>query len=222
MDSLLVLVLALDPVAEPAAQAVARDLAAPGWTVGSATAARAALDQAGLTVADLAANPAVASAWTRTRPVALVGIRTLDAEGAAVDARVAVAGTIIPYTAIAPTATQARLAAGRGIRDALAGAGAGPEAGEDRRLADMAQRADWAGILAAVPATAAAARPQFYRVKALARLGRREEARQAAEVLRTAHPGHVLAAAAADLIPPAGPDLGADALPGDDGSNTLR
>jgi hypothetical protein len=222
MDSLLVLVLALDPGSEALSADFARELATPTIAVATATAARATLEQAGVTITDLVANPAVASALTRQRPLALVGVRSLDAEGTAVDARVAVAGTIIPYTAIAPSATQARLGAVRGVRDALTGSAVGIEATEDRRLADMTQRADWAGILATVPATAAGARAQFYRVKALARLGRREEAAQAAQALKAAHPGHVLATAAQDLILPAGPGLGAEALPGDDGSNTLR
>jgi hypothetical protein len=222
MDSLLVLVLALDPGSEALSTQFARDLAAPTLVVASATVARTTLDQAGVTITDLVANPAVAAALTRQRPLALVGVRTLDAEGTAVDTRVAVAGEIIPYTAIAPSATQARLGAVRGVRDALAGSTLGTEATEDRRLATMTQRADWAGILATVPATAAGARAQFYRVKALARMGRREEAAQAAQALKAAHPGHVLAAAAQDLILPVGPELGAEALPGDDGSNTLR
>jgi hypothetical protein len=98
---------------------------------------------------------------------------------------------------------------------------------DDIELARLAEKGQWLDLLGKIaPINARTPRQRYYEVLAYVKLGQRDPAVQALNMLRTEHPGHFLIAAAEEIIPPlpkdeaTANDLGEQPL-GDDEGNAL-
>jgi hypothetical protein len=237
---LLILVLSGNPEAEPAAKPLAEALARLGGArveVVAGAPARERLAAKGLRDGDLLAASENVRALTAREALAVIRIERRDAGGDAVlESRVWIEGRAEAHTAITGAAASHENAAELGQR-AVRGllplvAPLMPDTAEDARderertvLAALVRKADWQGVLERVQTERTPTpRMRYFRVLALGRLNRLEEARAAlAEFARVA-PAHVLLRAAGDLLPRDGESdaLRDPGLPPDDGGNVLR
>ena len=247
MDQLLlVILLSLDPAANPDAEAISARLTEAAADVQaqvkvlSGPEAQAALKERGISEADLTGGVGVGITLTRNdRGLAVVRLeRRISGGDVVVETRIWANGLEDSHVAIsgrrnadAPISEPTEAVA-RGVKNTLglwlsAHGKADVSNASLERLAILAENRDWHELIATAATCPPSPRQAYYQIRGLIRSGRREEAVTALTTLKTAFPKHILTAAAEALIIPVRNEDGGevdinDKTTNDDGSNVLK
>jgi hypothetical protein len=210
---LLILVLLGDPSGADLAKQVGEDLVRRGGErvqVLVGPEASASLKERDLSVKDLLVTPNIGSHLTAGDPPAPIVIIHIDRSertgDVIVESRVWVDGRAERHVAIAGAGSDPFGAVSAGIIGLMGhrlGINVKQGPPDDIELARMAEKGQWLELLGKMaPINARTPRQRYYEVLAYVKLGQRDPAVQALNLLRAEHPGHFLIAAAEELIPP--------------------